>query len=278
VKYLFDAARLAFMRTTLLLSLGGALLAQDPREIIRKSVERDLTNFERARNYTFIQRAEEREIDGKGNVKKTDIETHEIIFLAGRPYEKLISRDDKPLDSKEARKEEEKMEKELKRRQRESDKEQKKFDKDRAESRRFLREVPEAYNFRLMGEEQISGQDAWVIEAEPKPKFKPAESKAKLLSKIRARLWIGKSDYQWVKVDAEATDTISFGGFLLRIAPGAHLQFEQTHVNDEVWLPKSVRISAQARLALLKKMRGEISVTFSDYKKFQADSRILTAQ
>jgi hypothetical protein len=46
-------------------------------------------------------------------------------------------------------------------------------------------------------------------------------------------------------------------------------------VNNEVWLPKRVVVGGSVRVALVHVMRGEIIYTFSDYKKFQTDSRIV---
>jgi len=62
---------------------------------------------------------------------------------------------------------------------------------------------------------------------------------------------------------------------LLKIEPGATLHFEQTRVNDEVWLPASASIDASARLALFKHIRREIDMRFQGYKKFQAESQFL---
>jgi hypothetical protein len=89
-------------------------------------------------------------------------------------------------------------------------------------------------------------------------------------------LWIDKSDYHWAKVEAETLDTISFGGFLIRLAKGGHLTLEQARVNREVWLPKSLTVRASARVALIKGVHAELIMTFSDYKKFQVDSRVVS--
>jgi hypothetical protein len=53
------------------------------------------------------------------------------------------------------------------------------------------------------------------------------------------------------------------------------MTFEQTRVNDEVWLPKRVTIELAARVLLLKNIRSEIEVTYRDYRKFQSDSRVV---
>jgi hypothetical protein len=81
-----------------------------------------------------------------------------------------------------------------------------------------------------------------------------------------------------MKMEAEVIDTIVWGGFLLRLHPGSHIELEQTLVNDEVWLPLHARINLDARVALFKTIRLDVDVTFSDYKKFRADSKIISVE
>jgi hypothetical protein len=249
--------------------------AQDPVEILRRSVDRDAYNYERLKNYTFLERDEERRYDRKGKQTSKEVETYEILILEGRPYGRLVERDDKPLSAKDAQKEQKKLDKELEKRRRESEGDKNKQDKDRAEQRRFLREVPDAFNLTLKRTDRLDGRPVWVIDAQPKPGYKPKAKRADLLTKIRGTIWVDQQDYQWVKADVEVIDTISAGLGLLRIAPGGTLSFQQVRVNDEVWLPASVKVQADARLMYLKKLSAEIDVTYRDYKKFQADSHIV---
>ncbi len=72
-------------------------------------------------------------------------------------------------------------------------------------------------------------------------------------------------------------NTISVDLGLLRIAPGSSLHFEQTRVNDEIWLPSRMLVRFQARLALIKVLRGEYDIRYSNYRKFQSDSKIVEA-
>jgi hypothetical protein len=263
-----------------ILAAGAALAVhgQSAVDIIKRSIDRDFDNFEHQKNYTYQEREQDREFDAKGAVTKTETETDEILILGGRPYEKLIAKNDKPLSEKDARKEQEKMDRELTRRRNLTDAEKAKAEKRRAENRKFLRQLPEAFTFRLEGEESISGKPAWVIDAEPKPGFKPASMQAKLLSKVRGKIWVDKGEYQWVKAEGEVLDTISLGLALFRLAPGGKIQFEQTRVNDEVWLPAHILIRADARVAYVKKIRTEIEVNYKDYRKFQSDSKIVSVE
>ena len=259
----------------LALSVSCLVCAQDATDIIRQSVERDATNFERFKNYTFLERVEERRYGRTGNLSSKEIQTYEFMVLGGRPYGKLVERDDKPLPAKEARKEQEKVEKESAKRQRETESDKAKEDKDRSEERRYLREVPELFNLTLQGTDQIDGRPVWVIGAQPKPGYKPKMKRAEILTHLRGKIWVDQADYQWVKTEAEVIDPISFGLGLVKLDSGAVLNFEQVRVNDEVWLPSLVNVRADARLVYLKKLREELDITYRDYKKFQADSRIV---
>jgi hypothetical protein len=88
-------------------------------------------------------------------------------------------------------------------------------------------------------------------------------------------MWIDKAEYQWVRLEAETTDVISYGVFLARLNPGAKLVFEQARVNDEVWLPRREWVRGSGRIGLVKKLAVEEEVTWSGYRKFSAESKIV---
>ncbi len=246
--------------------------------IVRQSLERDWMNFDRARDYTFIETTETRRLDGKGRIKKTESESFDVLILGGRPYKKLIEKNGRPLSPQEAVKAEADFEKELRKRRGESEKQRAalaaKQEKERRESRKFLNEIPEAFTFQLAGVEQFDGRPVWVIDAEPRPEFRPKVKRADLLKKFRGRLWIDQQQYQWVRVEMETIETVSFGLFLARLGPGAQLSFEQARVNDEVWLPRRASTRLTARLGLVARLNAETDVEWKQYRKFQTDSRV----
>jgi len=254
---------------------GDPAQSPDATEIIRKSLARDMVNFERLKNYTYHQRDEERAYDKQGKLKKKESQTYEVLILGGHDYERLIAKDDQPLPEKDVRKEQAKLDQEAEHRAHESEADKAKIEKQRLEERKFLDEVPQAFAFRLLGEDEVSGKPAWVIQADPRRDYKAKDRRAKLITKLHGKVWIDKNEYQWVKVEAEASDTVSFGLGLLRIEPGATVRFEQTRVNDEVWLPASAKIYANAKVAIFKNFHSEIDITFQDYKKFQSDSHLV---
>jgi len=255
-------------------------LSQDQiRELIRHTAENDMENDKRQRDYTYIQREEQHKLDGKGQVKSTEIKTSEIMELYGEQVERLISKDDKPLSDKDAKKEEEKIQKVIEKRKNESEhdrkKREEKEEKDREQGRQFVREVADAYNFHFAGIESLAGRDAYVIDAEPRPGYQGHLKESKFLPKFRFRAWIDKDESQWKKLDIQCIDTVSWGLFIARIHKGSRIVIEQTRINDEVWLPQHINLKVDVRLALLKNFNVEDDITYRDYKKFRTDTKIV---
>jgi hypothetical protein len=251
----------------------------DLKEIVRRATEVDHHNFERAQRYTCVQRQVVKQLDKNGNVKSTEIKTYDVNFYFGEFYPKLIQVDDKPLSEKEQKKEDEKLEKFLDKRRNESEADrQKRLEKDkkeREEGRAFVKDVVNAYDFKLVGDDKVSGEDTWVIEATPRSDFKPTQPHADMLKKIKGRIWIEKKEYNWVKLEAEATDTISFGLFLFRIHPGSRFVLETSHINNEFWALHRLYINGSARIALLKNETAEQEDVFFNFKKFSTSVKIL---
>jgi hypothetical protein len=261
-------------------AVPASTLSQDQiRDLIRQTAANDMENDKRQRDYTYIQREEQHKLDGKGQVKSTEIKTSEIMELYGEQVERLISKDDKPLSDKDNKKEEDKIQKLIEKRKNESDhdreKREEKEEKDREHDREFVREVADAYNFSFVGIESLAGRDAYVIDGEPRPGYEPHLKEAKILPKFRFRAWIDKDESQWKKLDIQCIDTVTFGLFLARIHKGSRIIIEQTRINDEVWLPQHINVKVDVRLALLKNFDVEDDITYRDYKKFRTNSKIV---
>jgi hypothetical protein len=275
-------AHVTAARLAILLATAGVLCAQDPREIVRKSVELDQADWARMKDYTWIARQTDRSLDSRGRVKSETTEAWETVVLYGEPHRRTLERDGKPLSAGDQRAEQRKLDKAVAKLEHENPEQRTRreaeYEKQREKDREFLREVPDLFDFKLLGDDKIDGHDVWVISATPKPGYKPKHSDAKPLLKVRAKMWIDKAEYQWARLEAETTATISFGLFIVRLDPGAKLVFEQTRVNDEVWLPKREIISGAGRVGLVKKLAGEQEVTWNNYRKFQVDSKVVATQ
>jgi hypothetical protein len=258
---------------------NGALSQEQMRELTRVVAQNYRDNYKKERNYTYIDREVVHKLDGKGRVQSTETKTYEVMELYGEQVRRLMETDDKPLDSKDAAKEEERIQKLADRRKNESEDEKKKRqeekEKARQKGREFVSEVPDAYNFRLVGSEVLNGRDTWVIDGEPRRDFHAHLKEAEALSRLHGRLWIDKAEMQLAKMDIEIVDTVSFGWVLVRLHKGTRFVYEQTRVNDEVWLPQHYEAKVDARIALFKGDNEQDAGTYRDYKKFRTSSKIL---
>ncbi len=231
------------------------------------------------RNYTYQDRSVFKRVDGHGNAKSQETKTYDITAYHDELYRRLVQKEDKPLSDKDQKKEDEKLDKFLQKRKNESEEDHRKRlaqeEKEREKERAFDKDVMNAYDFQLLGDEQVDGRDMFVIQATPRNDFHPTQPHAGMLSKLKGKIWINKKDYGWSKMDIEAVDTISFGLFLVRLHKGSLIKMEQINVNNEVWLMKHLLLDASARVMLLKNESFNLESTFSNYKKFATTSRIL---
>jgi hypothetical protein len=280
IKLSFPAVQQIILILFASLSLS-VLFAQDAREIVRKSVELDQANWlVRMKDYIWNTQETERYLDSSGRVKSQDSKAWETAIFYGEAHRRMLERNGQPLSAEEHVKQQRELDRVVAKLERETPEQRQRRQAESAKQlqkeREFLSEVSDLYNFHLDGEETIEGRDVWVISALPKLDYQPRRRDAKPLLKIRGRLWVDKTKYQWVRVEAETTGTISYGLFLARLNPGAKLFFEQTRINDEVWMLKREMASGSGRLGLVKKIRLEQETIWSNYRKFQAESKIVS--
>ncbi|HWF10907.1 MAG TPA: hypothetical protein VG297_20705 [Bryobacteraceae bacterium] len=271
------------MRTValLLFALTIASAQENPRAIVARAVAADDHSDRLARDYTYKVRDEIREFDSAGKVKSTRSTLDEVLYIGGKEYFRPLEKDGKPITPAEAAKEQSKIDRAAAEASRmpqaERDKRLADAERERARRREEFKDIPDAFNFRMIGDVMIDGRPTWQIEAMPRAGYRGRGRN--IFSSIEGTLWIDKQDYNWVKFDAEVLKPFSIGWFLARVAAGTHISYEMMRVGssekDELWVPKSVSLEASARIALLKRINARQNITFSDYRKFQTDSRIV---
>jgi hypothetical protein len=272
------------MRVALALisTMTAAAGQPDAREIVRRSVAASDENWKIARNYTFLQRTEERQIDSAGRVKSREVKTYDVTLLEGSPYFRLLERDDRPLPAAEEKRERTKLEKSIADRMKETPEQRRRriedYDKRRERQREAMREVAEAFDFRNAGQDAVDGREVWIVEASPLAGYRPRSGDAKILPYVRGKLWIDQRSYHWVKLEAEVIHPVSWALFLVRLEPGSRIRFDETRVNDEVWLPQHISVAASARLGVFKKLRVQEDTTYKNFRKFQTDSRLVAVE
>jgi hypothetical protein len=254
--------------------LGSAVTQPDPQKIIRKSVDAIRADWDQAPHYSYV----ERDVESKHDSTRT-AKTYKVLMIDGSPYNEVTAINDQPLSSAQRADEQRKLHREIEKRQNESERERDKriakYDKERNRDHQMLKEMVDAFSFKIAGQAKVDGHDCWVMDAIPKPGFQPNNHEGRVLKGMKGRLWIDKRTNQWVKVHAEVMKPVSFYGFLAKVGPGTAFDLEQMPVTDNVWLPKlfNVRVNATA-LGLFNENSFE-SDTYRDYRPMPRTSALL---
>ena len=241
-----------------LLNLAGVL---DARQIMGKSLLATEHSWQARDDYVYIERDEDRRLDSTGRVQSENIDVTRMTLVDGVRFEQLMEHNGQLPSAEEQRKRNQDLDK-LKR---ETPEERAARSQKSKENRDILRDLLQAFDFRLIGDEIIAGRPAYVFQATPHPGYHAHGPYSKLFSKVEGKLWVDKQDFGWVKVEGQVTQSFSMGLFVARVQRGSRVTLEQTSLGDAVWVPKRIEMRANARILLLKSLDLYRILTYSDY-------------
>ncbi len=191
----------------------------DARQIVGQSVAATERSWQARNHYVYMERDEDRRLDSLGQVKSENVDVTRMILVNGARFEQLMEHNGQLPSAVEQKKSNEDLEK-LKH---ETPAEQiVRIEKDQ-ENKSFLRDLLEAFDFHLMGEEIVDGRPAYVLQATPHPGYHAHGKFAKMFSKVEGKLWVDKQDFGWIKVDGQVTQSFSMGLFVARVQRGSHV-------------------------------------------------------
>jgi hypothetical protein len=261
--------------------------ALDVTTLLRE-VSRNQNEVEkRFTEYSFLQKETQREIDGKGVVKKETVKEYEVFPLPNRePILKLNSENGVALSGDRAAREDKRVQEEFLKAERDKDKLAQKQEQRRAERQRKRGangqqeedSDVEISQFLLVCEfvsprrERFQDRDAVVFDFRAQPGFQPRNRQESLISKLVGVVWIDPLDKQVMRLEARLAEGFKMGGgLLLSLRPGAALVMEQMRLKEGIWMPRFAQINLSVKVLLFG--GGDINQTleWSEYKHFSAD-------
>ncbi len=246
------------------LAAGISGAADNVQEIVRRSVTANESNWKQAPEFAHV----ERDVTSKTGGPKT-IKTVQVYLIQGSEYSELLAVNDKPLTGKQKTDEDQKLRQEIQKRQHESASERSKrvskYQRERQQDHAMMREMAEAFNFKVVGDESVNGRPAWVLAAEPKPGYRPKMRDTKVLTGMRGKMWVDKQTYQWAKVDAQVVRPVTFGGFIAQVGPGTRFVLEQSPIAGSLWLPRHFAVNVNASVMWRNKSSTD-DETYRDYR------------
>ncbi len=266
----------------------------DAQAIVRRSLEHESLDLDPPTlpDYTYTVEDEEKKLNADGSVKSSSSETREVMNLYGGHFERVIRRNGQDLPPEKARAVREALDKAVQNLKQERERQQARETPERrarreeavkkARGRKTMcnEEFLKLFDAQVAGSEELNGRPSWIVELNPRPNQSPAaacSNDVKILTKFHIKLWIDQEEYRWARFAADNVAPVSFGKILIRMpAGGAYFLYEQIRHEDGVWLTSQDRLRGFAKVMLAAPYRIDETETYSGYRKYQAESRIVT--
>ncbi len=257
------------------------------RDLSKNQEETD----KRINDYTFTRKVTERELDDKGVLKKEKVTVFEVYPFAGYGWvQKLVSENGVPLTPEREAKELKRVAEELEKAEREAPRRTEKRERERARQREKRRAKAAKSGAKEEGEdeddveistflraceffsprrERFRERDVIVFDFRPRAGFKPSNGGESLVSKLSGVIWVDPTERQVMRLEARLVESFKMGGGLLAsVKPGSAFLFEQTRLEEGIWLPRYSQVNASARIMLFKGLSINETNEFSDFKRF----------
>jgi hypothetical protein len=229
------------------------------------------------KQYTYHLTEEEEKTNSNGQVTSQSVKDYDIFYVGEDEVRHLLAKDGKALEGDEKKKEDERFSKGFdnkKKKKAELDNDPKKQAKRDEEEQAQISDFLRAERFTNPRRELFRGQEVIVFDFGPNPDYKPKKLIESVVQKLVGVVWVDEQARDVARLEARFSDNVKIGGGILAsLSKGSNLVFEQTMVNNEVWLPSYSEVHASARLVFLKVKANEID-RYSDYKKFSSEVKL----
>lgn len=226
---------------TFFLLAGLAHAQPDPNELMRRAIDADLRNDEKTPQYTYLEQLTARAFDKDGNIAGASTWQWDVVPL--KKYDDV----DRKLIASSGRRVNMNLDYQLS---------------------VGPGMIPALFDIRVLREESLRGRNSWVIAATANTKIKPKDNNERELLNYSFTIWIDQEDGFPAQAKMEVVTGKS------RLEKGSFWEWFYDRNADGVWLKQ------ESRFRFVKKdarypSRGEISEKYSNYRKFDVNSRII---
>jgi hypothetical protein len=136
---------------------------------------------------------------------------------------------------------------------------------------RSLNDVVATLRFTLAGRGTLNGRDTIVVKFEPRPDARPQTRQGSIAKMMKGTIWVDEGAREVVRAEATAIDSVSFGGgFIARLNKGATVALTRERIDEDLWLPTSIRMKGEGRALLVRRMTIDYVIEWFDYRKHPA--------
>jgi hypothetical protein len=219
-------------------------------------------------NYTYTSLQTTQDLDSSGQVKKTEITENEDFFVNSHVIERLVKKDNKPLNAHEEQKETERVTKLVEKAEKTPQ------DQPLDGPSISITRVLEIIDVRNPRREMYRGRKTIVFDFVGRKDAKTHGLAEDASKKLMGTLWVDEADREVAHMEVSFDDNFHVaGGLVANVQKGSSFRFDQEPVNGEIWLPTGGEGSIQLRLLLLKGVREHFTERDYDFKRFRVDTQ-----
>ncbi len=254
----------------------------DIRQLMQQVQEHQRRLDKVRESYTYTSMQTVQDIDGSGQIKKTQIEENEDFFVNGHVIERTVKRDGKPLSDHDQQKETERVTKLVEK-------------AEKTPPGQPL-EGPTIGVSRLLDIMDVRNERRIVFRGRPAIVFdfigrKDAKTHGLVedaSKKLQGTIWIDEADRQVAHLEVSFIDNFHVvGGLFANVQKGSNFRFDQQLIPrpadadstagaaaaGELWLPTGGEGTVQARVLLFKNLRQHFVEKDYDYKRFTVETQ-----
>jgi hypothetical protein len=218
----------------------------DPRQLLDRSLASEKRTFDARENYLCQVHSETDELKSNGTLKKKQTEDDEEFFVNGHDVDRTLSRDGKPLDADQARKEDEHVQKEVKKY---SDPAQRQ--KQESETQKQVEAILRVMQFKNERREIVDGRSTILFDLTGNPAADTRNVEERFMQAMSGAIRLDEASGQIIELNVRSDRDVKIGGGLVAsLHKGFWFHLHQSPHSDGVWLVDQVEGSGDARAAL----------------------------
>ena len=131
----------------------------------------------------------------------------------------------------------------------------------------MLQQFTQAFDFRLLGEETLRDHRVYVIQALPRPGYKPPNHYTEVLTGMNAKLYIDTGTFQWVRAEGVVVRPVWIDGLLAQVEPGTRFELDFAPVSEEIWQLSHLEMKSRCKVLFLFSIPANADESYFGYQK-----------
>lgn len=227
-------------------SPGSSAPLPNANELLQRAIANEIKMAAEQERYECRVRDETTELDGKGNVKKTETEVKEQFYVNGVEIDRTLEKDGKDLNAEQTQKEDDRV---MKKTVKYSDQATAKKETDKETQQ--VQQMLAAMILKNGQRQQVDGRSVLFYDIVPNPQFHAKNINERFAQVMQGKISLDEETGEPVDINLKSTQDLKIaGGMLANLHKGFWIHAHDHAQPDGVWLTDLVEGSGDARAAL----------------------------